>query len=118
MSIQLRGLHSALRPNAEWALAVANYYGVRPRVTSVYRSWHEQAELRERYEAGIHPYPVARPGTSAHNYGLAWDSVLPEPYASSPEWQRWWEAVREAAGFNVPSNDDIHAELPNWAAYV
>lgn len=117
--IELRGLHHQLRPAAEWAVRFAQQYGgVRPRVTSVYRSWHEQAALRSRFERGIHPYPVARPGESAHNYGLAWDSVLPTPQRGDPDWERWWEAVREYAGFNVPSNDTIHAELPAWQTYV
>lgn len=116
--MQLRGLHEALRPAAQWALDVAAYYGVRPEVTSVYRSWHEQAALRDRYERGLHPYPVAKPGESAHNFGLAWDSVLPAPYRGVPEWEAWWDAVRQVAGFQVPSNDRIHAALPEWWRYV
>jgi LAS superfamily LD-carboxypeptidase LdcB len=118
MSIQLRGLHEGLRPAAEWALAYAAAYGIRPLVTSTYRSWTEQLALRERYEAGISPYPAARPGYSAHNYGLAWDSVLPPEYRGDPAFEAWWEAVREYAGFNVPSNDTIHAELPSWSDYI
>lgn len=118
MSYQLRGLHQALRPAAEWTLAYANQYGVRPQVTSVFRSWTEQLQLRQRFEQGIHPYPVARPGESAHNYGLAWDSVLPPEWRGNPQAEAWWEAVREYAGFNVPSNDTIHAELPAWSQYV
>lgn len=118
MSIQLRGLHSALRPAAEWALAYAAQYGIRPQVTSVYRSWHEQLQLRQRYERGGSRYPAARPGESAHNHGLAWDSVLPPEWRDHPEAERWWEAVREYAGFNVPANDTIHAELPEWRRYV
>jgi hypothetical protein len=118
MSFQARGLHEALRPNAEWALAVANHYGLRPNVTSVYRSWTEQLELRRRWEQGLSPWPANLPGDSAHNHGLAWDSVLPEPYKSAPGWQEWWNYVRELAGFAVPANDEIHAELPAWRGYV
>lgn len=116
--MRLRGLHAGLKDAADWALAVADYYGVDVEVTSVFRSWHEQAELRRRYEAGIHPYPVAKPGESAHNYGLAWDSVIRGRWAGNPDAQEWWNRVREYAGFQVPSNDEIHAALPEWWSYV
>lgn len=116
--IELRGLHSALRPAAEWAVRYAMQYGVRPQVTSVYRSWTDQLRLRQRWERGGSPYPAARPGESAHNYRLAWDSVLPPEWRGDPQAEAWWEAVREYAGFNVPSNDTIHAELPDWPSYV
>lgn len=122
MTIALRGLHSGLRPYAEWTLAVARQYGVNPQVTSVYRSWANQTKLRRKYEgcvaAGRFPsapdckYPANRPGDSAHNYGLAFDSWVPAPQMA------WWKAVREYAGFRVPENDTIHGELPQWRSYL
>lgn len=120
--IGLRGLNSGLRPNAEWALAVAEYYHVPVEVTSVYRPISEQQELYDNYldclrrgAFGREPgcmYPANRPGDSAHNYGLAWDSWV------EPEYQDWWDAVRRYAGFEVLANDRIHAQLPNWRRYL
>lgn len=118
--MRLAGLHRGLRPNAEWALRVAAFYNVPVRVTSVYRSWDEQKRLRDRYEASLRngtfgqtvKYPANRPGDSAHNHGLAWDSVV------APEYQDWWDRVRRLAGFEVLPNDRIHAQLPNWRDYV
>lgn len=119
---QLRGLHAGLRPYAEYAIAVAHYYGIHPEITSVFRSMSEQRELRANYEQCLSSgrfgraegcmYPANRPGDSAHNYGLAWDSWVPA------EHQATWNAIRRAIGFRVPDNDLIHAELPNWRSYV
>jgi hypothetical protein len=124
--MQLAGLHTAVRPYAEWCMAVANYFGIPVTVTSVTRSWEEQVKLRAQYEAclargeKISPdnpnsqcrYPANRPGDSAHNFGLAWDSWVPSEYQSS------WDYIRRYAGFTVPENDKIHAEVPEWRAAV
>lgn len=120
--MQLRGLHPALRPYAEYAITVANNYGVRPEVTSVYRSKAEQQELYDNYVRCLREgrfgkergcmYPANRPGDSAHNYGLAWDSWVERQY------QAWWDYVRRALGWEVPANDRIHAQLPNWRSYL
>ena len=122
MPVAFRGLHEALRPAAEWTLAVADYYEVPVTVTSVFRSWEDQTRLRRNYEACLASgefgktaqcrYPANRPGDSAHNWGLAWDSTVPERY------QSWWDAVRRYAGFEVLENDRIHAQLPSWRSYV
>jgi hypothetical protein len=113
MSVGLRGLESTwVRPRADWALQVATHYRVPVTVTSTLRTFNEQAELRRRYEAGQSQFPANRPGDSAHNYGLAWDSVV------DPRAQAWWDYVRTLAGFHVPQNDRIHAEVPNWRQYV
>lgn len=122
MSVALRGLHSQLRPYAEYALEVAQAYGLEPVVTSVYRSWENQARLRKNYERclatgqfGRTPecrYPANRPGDSAHNYGLAWDSWVPD--AQMP----LWRTIRAWVGWRVPEHDQIHAELPEWRQYV
>lgn len=120
--IQLRGLHRSIRPAAEWTHAVARFYGVPAEVTSTYRDWQTQARLRARFEtcvaAGNFPgpgpcrFPANRPGDSAHNYGLAWDSV-------TPSWaQDWWNEVRRAAGFEVLEHDQIHAQVPRWRQLV
>lgn len=116
--MQLRGLARGVRERARWALDVAEYYGLDVEVTSTFRSWQTQAALRRKFERGLHPYPVAKPGESAHNYGLAWDSVIRGRWAGDESARRWWDAVREYAGFQVPSNDRIHAGVPSWRKYV
>lgn len=110
--IQLRGLHAELRPYAEHAVRWANHYGINPTITSVYRTWEEQQRLRMAYLAGRSRFPANRPGDSAHNFGLAWDSWVPE--GQRPSW-RW---IREQIGWRVPPNDWIHSELPNWRDVV
>ena len=57
-------------------------------------------------------YPANQPGDSAHNYGLAWDSYVPE------EEMPLWVRIREYCGFAVPVNDEVHAELPDWREYI
>ena len=106
------GLVRWARPNAEWALAVAAHYGVPVTVTSVRRSRRKQAALRRAWEEGRSRWPANRPGQSAHEFGMAWDSAVPQQYLA------WWVHVRELAGFRVPSGDVIHAEVPDWRRYV
>lgn len=126
MSISLRGLNPTVRAAAERALAWAAFYKIPVTVTSAARPWAEQEKLRARYEAclsrgeRVYPgnpdpacrYPANRPGESAHNYGLAFDSSVP------PEWLPAWTWLRRAAGFAVPENDPVHAEVPSWRQYV
>lgn len=109
--IALRGLDSRLRPAAEYTFELAAYYGVTPTITSVYRSWADQTRLRARWEAGLSRWPANQPGDSAHGYGWAFDSWVPE------EQQAWWDAIRRYVGWRVPENDYIHAELPDWRQY-
>jgi hypothetical protein len=116
VSIHLRGLHPQVRERAELALSWAKYYGLTPTITSGYRSWAEQERLYKAYvEAlakGTAKYPANRPGDSAHNFGFAWDSVVPDH-------QQWtWDYLRRYAGFEVLDHDNIHAQVPNWRAYT
>jgi len=124
----LAGLHAALRPFANYALEVAEFNGILVSVTSVYRSVEEQRRLYTNYQrcrrlglAGrdirLTPgmscaWPANPPGDSAHNYAFAWDSVV------APEHQEAWDYIRREIGWEVPSTDVIHAELPNWRDYV
>lgn len=116
--IGLRGLHSEVRRAAELLLQDADAMGMRVEVTSGFRSLEEQNILRDRFEkcvaAGRFPsppdckYPANRPGDSAHNFGLAFDSAV--QVGSEAE----WKSLRESYGFRVPANDPIHAEVPGW----
>ena len=112
MTMQLRGLEPDVRAAAEWAMAVARYNGINPTVTSTYRSFGEQARLRARWEAGRSRFPANRPGESAHNFGLAFDSWVPE--RDRPVWRD----IREYIGFRVPAGDWIHGEAPEWRSRV
>lgn len=120
--IALRGLHRQVRPAAEWAHAVARHFGVPVQVTSTFRDWQTQRRLRERFERcvaegrfpspGPCQFPANRPGDSAHNWSLAWDST------TEPRFQAWWDHVRRLAGFQVLENDRIHAQVPRWRQLV
>ena len=112
MTIQLRGLHPTVRLYAEYAHRIANHFGIEPIVTSTFRPWEEQARLRRRYLQGQSRFPANRPGDSAHNFGLAWDSWVPEEDRAA------WAQIREAVGFRVPGNDHVHAEVPQWRRAV
>ena len=111
MAIALRGMDSQLRPYAEYALKLAHYYKLHPVVTSVFRGWAEQQRLRARYEAGQSKWPANRPGDSAHNFGWAFDSWVPDD-----EMQLWAE-IRRFVGWEVFDSDIIHAQLPDWRQY-
>ena len=119
--MKLTGLPRDVRNAAKWSLDWARYYGVPVTIPSGKRSWAKQARLRKNYEACVERgefgktarcrWPANRPGDSAHNYGWAWDST------TDPQFQPWWNSVRQMAGFHVPSNDVIHAEVPDWRRY-
>jgi len=122
VTLALRGMHRDLREPAEFALQVARLNGIDPTITSVTRSFTNQARLRSNFERcvaqGRFPsapncrFPANRPGDSAHNYGFAFDSVVPGPQ------QATWDAIRRWVGWRVPDNDKIHAELPEWRQFV
>lgn len=126
MSVQLRGLDPEVRDRAELCLHWADTYGCPVTITSTQRTWAEQTRLRNQYEqclasgetispANPNPacrYPANRPGDSAHNFGLAWDSSVPDG------WWDWWTYLREWAGFHVPANDRVHAEVPQWRNFA
>lgn len=100
--------------------------GVRPVVTSGYRDLEHQRQLRDLWiRSGRNPYPVRfsgqtvypanAPGDSAHNWGLAWDSYVPEQHMPL------WRAVRKYVGWVLsepPGKDDVHAEWPQWRELV
>jgi len=111
VSIQLRGLARGVREAAEVSLELARYFDVPVTVTSTFRPLAEQRRLRQLWEAGLSPWPANQPGDSAHNFGWAFDSV------TSPSRRPDWDLIREWSGFHVPTNDRIHAEVPNWRRF-
>ena len=112
MTWQLRGLHRDLRPYAEYAYQLGVAYGLKPVITSGFRDWAEQDLLYKRYLAGKSRFPAAPPGQSAHNYGLAFDSWVPD--RDKPI----WNAIRRYVGWAVTDSDWVHAELPGWREYI
>lgn len=111
MTMALRGLDSRVRPYAEWAMRIAYHYGIEPTITSTFRDWQKQQQLYDDWRAGRSRWPANRPGDSAHNYGWAFDSVVPDMH------QEAWNEIRRYVGFEVLPNDVIHAQVPNWRRY-
>lgn len=119
--MQLAGLHPAVRPHAEYAMWIAHQFGIKPTITSVVRGWAKQAELRATYERclaqgrvgqpGECRWPANKPGDSSHQWGLSFDSWVPDDQMQA------WAAIRRYVGFAVPEHDVIHAEVPNWRQY-
>lgn len=125
----ISSLHPEVRQRVEWLLEVARLNHIPVTVTSTTRSSNYQRQLRQNWETcvarGLYPsstslspgmtcrYPANRPGDSAHEYGVAWDSSVPA------EWLPVWTALREYAGFRVAdeNGDPIHAEVPDWRRF-
>lgn len=80
----LGDLDPRFRPWAQELVALAERLQLRPRVTSTRRSLRAQTALWERWQKVLRgelppsaqPYPVATPGTSSHQLGLAIDVVV------------------------------------------
>lgn len=99
--------------------------GIRPTITSTWRSLEHQAELRELWEeSGAHNgkfyyapvkafvYPANKPGESAHNFGLAFDSDVEDQFFPL------WNDTRARLGWQLDPDDEVHAELPGWRELV
>lgn len=93
-------LHPEFRPWAEWIYYVAEVNRLQPTLTSGYRSLSEQKRLYDRSIRGDHPYPVAPPGRSQHNYGLAIDMVSTNNDALG----RYWNSL----GLHWSPTDAVH----------
>jgi hypothetical protein len=127
--LPLSSLHPEVRARVEWLLAVARANGIPVEITSTGRSQGTQAALRANFEQcvalGVYPsdrrlnpgmsckYPANRPGDSAHEFAVAFDSTVPA------KWLPAWTQLRELAGFRVADEqgDPIHGEVPNWRAF-
>ncbi|UCC72601.1 MAG: D-alanyl-D-alanine carboxypeptidase family protein [Gemmatimonadota bacterium] len=99
-----RDLDPAFRPWAQWLYDTAEYYRLRPRVTSTRRSISHQRELYQRYLRGQSKYPVAKPGCSQHNYGVAIDLVSDNNERLGTIWQSaggLWGGTRDPVHFGI-----------------
>lgn len=113
MGGSLSDLVEELQPFARDLVDAAGRAGLQPRVTSTIRSYSEQRRLYNRFLAGQAGYPVAPPGQSSHEYGLAFDMVVSPMEALADvgyTWQQW--------GGAWSGRDAVHFELPGaseWA---
>lgn len=94
-------LNPSFRPWAEALLHVARRYSLSPHITSGFRSVEKQRYLYERYLRGEHPFPVAPPGKSMHNYGLAFDMISNNNPWLGRVWEHW-------GGRYGGKNDSVH----------
>ena len=69
----LKSLDVRLVPWAQYLHEIGKQYDGRLVVTSARRSSAKQAELRRKWEVGESKIPANKPGTSLHEFGLAFD---------------------------------------------
>lgn len=108
-STSIESLSPRMRAAAKLLLQAAPALGATAvRVTSTKRSRAQQTALYKNFVAGKAAYPVAPPGTSKHERGLAIDVVVSPPSMQSVV-GRWWQSVGGVWGGQF--NDPIHFEL-------
>jgi len=103
----------------EWGLSP-------PRITSVLRSRIEQERLYNKYLAGESELPAAKPGTSKHEKGLAFDLATPSIDPWDDELLPVLGAMWNDAGGTWRSSDPVHFEGPEaeeeeptgWRRYI
>ena len=112
MAASLDGLVDELREPARELDALVARSGLSGRFTSTYRSHSEQERLYRAYISGRHAFPVAPPGSSAHEYGEAFDYLV-SPYEYQSDvgdvWVSW-------GGEWGGAGDMVHFELPGASA--
>lgn len=100
-----------LQGPARAIVQAAGAAGLLPQVTSTRRSHQAQERLYRRWQAGLQPLPVAPPGTSAHEFGYAFDMVV-SPWSALADvgytWQTW-------GGVWGSDRDPVHFEYPGFA---
>ena len=105
----LRTLDPRLVP---WASALYRYgktLDSKLVVTSARRSASKQARLYERYLQGKSPIPANRPGTSLHEYGLAFDMARIGKDPLGDPLLNWLGRVWESwGGRHGGSRDPVH----------
>lgn len=109
----MSGLDPDLEAAKQELLAYATGQGYGPVITSEVRSYWKQKELWQRYISGRAQFPAARPGHSAHNWGLAFDMALGVPAYDDlgAVWRSW-------GGGWGGSSDPVHFELPGSTAWA
>jgi hypothetical protein len=97
-----------LQDPARELLLAAGQAGLQPRITSTVRTHTQQARLFRKWQAGLSPFPAAPPGTSAHEFGFAFDMVVTPMEALADvgyTWETWggvWGSQRDPVHFQYP----------------
>lgn len=108
----LRTLQPWIKPHASRLYTHAAANGWNPRVTSVRRTRATQARYYREYLRGNWPLPVAPPGSSLHELGLAFDLVT-TPQHHLAELGRLWTSW----GFRWGGKGDpVHFDAGNRRA--
>ena len=101
-----RGVYAPLVDGIDALIDAASRAGILAHVTSGVRTHAQQVALYRRYLAGINRYPVAVPGTSAHERGLAvdvWAGDSARTQLLGRTWASW--------GGRWSPADEVHFEL-------
>lgn len=106
MSDSLRGLTEPFRTAADTLLRDLRKVGVRFHVTSGRRTRAEQTRLYTQFLEGRTRLPVAPPGSSFHELGLAIDLVFEDLF-------EWLAVARLAPAYGLlwRRSDPVHFEL-------
>lgn len=115
MTASLNGLIPELAEAARILDAAVHEAGLTGRFTSTLRTHAEQKRLYDRYQRGEAEFPAAPPGSSAHEFGYAFDYVVsPWDYQADvgAAWESGWEDFE--GGTWGGSNDPVHFEDANW----
>ncbi len=110
MSASVQDLIPELQQPAQELVNLAGRAGVQPRVTSTFRTSSQQKRLYAAFLRGETHYPVAPPGSSAHEYGFAFDLVAAtqvDLHDLGQVWTSW-------GGIWSP-NDEVHFEYPGFS---
>lgn len=99
-----------LQPYATALVQAAGASGLQPRVTSTLRTHSAQSRLYRRWQQGLSPFPAAPPGTSAHEYGYAFDMVT-SPMETLADVGAYWQ---ELGGIWGGERDPVHFEYPGF----
>lgn len=103
-----RGVNPTLAYRVHELIALGARHGIMAHVTSARRSHRQQVALYRRYVRGLSLYPVAPPGHSNHEHGLAVDL-----WAGSSAATRALGALAPQVGLSWPLGirDEVHFEL-------
>lgn len=101
-------VHPYVTDRVRYLLRIADRYGGRHTVTSGYRTAFDQQRLFRT----IRNVPVAEPGCSQHEYGLAVDVKF-----SDPRWQNWYLRAARALGLTTVSDDPVHVQAVPGSAF-
>ncbi len=109
---KLNGLSPYFRPWVEWLVDFASAQGVTVTVISGYRTLEDQRRAASQAKAAGRP--AAKPGRSAHNFGMAVDLMAGANSSSADH--EWLMSVWRAVGGQFYAGDRPHFEHPDWPA--